>query len=121
MQHACFLNAELLLFSHSVMSNSSVIPRTVACQAPLSMGFSRQEYWSGVPFASPGDLPDPGMELASPALEGRFLITKPPGKPQMLGYKDSNRSHCRTSQSLFHDNVHCDSRGRAYDMGISQS
>ena len=50
----------------------------VACQVPLSMGFSRQEYWSGLPFPPPGDLPDPGIEplsLASPALAGRFLTT----------------------------------------------
>ena len=46
---------------------------TVACQAPLSMGFSRQEYWSGVPCHPPGDLPDPGIELVSPALTGGFL------------------------------------------------
>ena len=44
-------------------------PWTGACQAPLSMGFSRQEYWSGVPFPSPGDLPNPGIELGSPALQ----------------------------------------------------
>ena len=44
-------------------------PRTVACQAPLSMGFSRQEYWSGLPLPSPGDLPDPGIEPGSPALQ----------------------------------------------------
>ena len=43
-------------------------PWTVACQAPLSMGFSRQSYWRGLPFPSPGDLPDPGIEPASPAL-----------------------------------------------------
>ena len=48
------------------MSNSFVTPWTVACQAPLSMGFPRQEYWSGVPFPSPGDLPDSGMEPVSP-------------------------------------------------------
>ena len=46
---------------------------TVACQAPLSMGFSRQEYWSGVPCPPPGDLPDPGIEPVSPALAGGFL------------------------------------------------
>ena len=54
------------------------MPRTVVCQAPLSMGFPRQEYWSGLPFPSPGDLPDPGMEpmsLKSAALAGRFFIT----------------------------------------------
>ena len=58
-----------------------VIPWTVACQAPLSMGFSRQEYWSGLPCPPPRDLPDPRIEpmsSASPALAGRF-ITKPPG------------------------------------------
>ena len=51
---------------------------TVACQAPLSMGFSRQEYWSGLPFPSPGDLSDPGINtasLTSPALAGGFFIT----------------------------------------------
>ena len=45
-------------------------PWTVAYQAPPSMGFSRQEYWSGLPFPSPGDLPDPGIEPDSPALQG---------------------------------------------------
>ena len=46
-----------------------VIPWTVTCQTPLSMGFSRQEYWSGLPFPSPGNLPDPGIEPGSPALK----------------------------------------------------
>ena len=56
----------------------------VACQAPLSVGFSRQEYWSGLPCPPPGDLPDPGikpMSLLSPELAGGFFITVPPGKP----------------------------------------
>ena len=56
-------------------------PWTVAHQAPLSTGFSRQEYWSGLPFPSPGDLPDPGIQptsLASPALVGGFCTTEPP-------------------------------------------
>ena len=60
----------LLLFSRSVMSDSFETPWTVAHQAPLSMGFSRQEYWRatlGLPFPSPGDLPDPGMDPTSPA------------------------------------------------------
>ena len=48
-------------------------------------GFSRQEYWSGLPFPSPGDLPDPGMEPASPALAGIFLTIEPPGKPLVEG------------------------------------
>ena len=57
-----------------------VTPWTVACQAPLSVGFSRQEYWSGLPFPSPGDLPNPGMESGSPALAGGFFATVAPGK-----------------------------------------
>ena len=55
-------------------------PWTVAHWAPLSMEFPRQEYRSRLPFPSPGDLPDPGIELASPALAGRFFTTEPPGK-----------------------------------------
>jgi len=47
------------------------------------MGFSRQEYWSGLPFASPGDLPDPGIEPAPPALAGGFFTTTLPGKPNI--------------------------------------
>ena len=50
---------------------------TVARQTPLSMGFSRQEDWSGLPFPSPGDLPNPEIELMSPALAGRFFTTEP--------------------------------------------
>ena len=56
-------------------------PRTVACQTPLPMGFSRQEYCSGLPFSSPGDLPDPGIEPVSPALQADSLPSKPPEKP----------------------------------------
>ena len=52
------------------------IPWTVACQAPLSMRFSRQEYWDGLPFPSPGDLPDPIIEPGSPALQADSLLTK---------------------------------------------
>ena len=66
------------------MSDSFATPWTVARQAPLSMEFSRQEYWSALPFPTPGDLPDSGMELASlaaSALVGRFVSTAPAGKP----------------------------------------
>ena len=73
----------LLLFSCWVMSNSFAAPRTVARQASLSMGFSRQEYWSKLPFPSPGDLPYPGikpMSPESPVLAGRFFTTESPGK-----------------------------------------
>ena len=55
-------------------------PWTVAHQAPQSMGFSRQEYWSGAPFPSPGDLPDPGIKPRSSALQADFLPAEPPGK-----------------------------------------
>ena len=58
-----------------------VTPWTVAHQAPLSMGFSRQEYWSGLPFPSPGDLPNPGIEPGSPALQADALSSEPPRKP----------------------------------------
>ena len=56
-------------------------PQTVAYEAPLSMGFSRQEYWSGLPFPSPGDLPDSVIEPGSPALQADTLLSEPPGKP----------------------------------------
>ena len=58
------------------MSKSFATPWTVACQVPLSMEFSMQECWSGAPFPSPGDLPDPGIETASPALAGGFFTTE---------------------------------------------
>ena len=57
-----------------------------AWQAPLSLGFPRQEYWSGLPFPSPGDFPDSGIEPMSSALAGRFCISEPPGKSQIEYY-----------------------------------
>ena len=59
------------------MSDSFCDPVDVALQAPLSVGFPRQEYWSGLPFPSPGGLPDPGIEPTLLALAGRFFTTKP--------------------------------------------
>jgi len=72
---------------------------TVICQAPLSIGFPKQEFWSGLPFSSLGDLPDLGMEATSPALQvvsytagglptlaGRFYTTEHPGKPMLIIY-----------------------------------
>ena len=59
-------------------------PWTVALQVPLSMEFPKQDYWSGLPFPSPGDLPSPGIEPASPALAGGFFTTEPPGKSLMM-------------------------------------
>ena len=63
-----------------------VTPWTVAHQAPLSMGFSRQEYWSGLPCSPPGDLPHPGVEPRSPALQAVSLLSEPPGKPLKAYY-----------------------------------
>ena len=64
----------------SIVRNSLQTPRTVAGQAPLSMEFSRQEYWSGLPFPSPGDLPGSGIEPGYPALQADSLPSEPPGK-----------------------------------------
>ena len=71
-------------------------PWTVAHQAPLSMGFSRQEYWSGLPFPPPEDLPDPGIKPASLELAGRFFITELKGRPILLiqYVKKINNSTC---------------------------
>ena len=62
------------------MFNSFATPCTVALQASLSMGFPRQEYWSGLPFSSPGDLPDPGIKSGSSALKADSLPSEPSGK-----------------------------------------
>ena len=67
------------------MSESLATPRTVARQAPLSVEFSRQEYWSGLPFPSPGDLSDPGPEPGSPALQADSLPSELLGKPSFTG------------------------------------
>ena len=62
---------------------------TAACQVPLSMGFSRQEYWSGLPFPSPGDLLNTGIEPLSPSLQADSLYSEPPGKPTTTYHKDT--------------------------------
>ena len=74
----------IAVLSHSVRSDS-VTPWTAARQAPLSKGFSRQEHWSGEPFPSPGDLPNPGIEPRSPTLQADSLPFEPPGKPKNTG------------------------------------
>ena len=84
--------------SRSVVSNSWI----VICQAPLFMEFSRPEYWSGLPFPTPGDLPNPGIELVSlvsPALAGRFFTTEPPGKPTTIGIDSANIMLRRINQT----------------------
>ena len=75
---------QLCTHAKSLQSCLTLCDPVVACKAPLAMGFSRQEYWSGLPFPTPGDLPDPGIEpvsLMSPALAGRFFATAPPELP----------------------------------------
>ena len=79
----------LLLFSRSVVFNSFVTPLTIAHQAPLSMGFPRQEHWSGLPFPPPGDLPDP--EIESP-VSTTFLTAEPPGKLKRTYIQPKTRS-----------------------------
>ena len=85
--HKCPDESESI--SHSVMSDSETL-WTVACQAPLSMGFSRQEYWSGLPFPPPGDLPNPGVKPMSPALQANSLPYESPGKPPLNFKRQKN-------------------------------
>ena len=82
--------------SHSVVSDC-LWPH--GHQAPLPMGFSRQEYWSESPFPSPGDLPDPGIEPRPPALQADSLLSEPPGKP-LSSPKQVSESHSVVSDSL---------------------
>ena len=90
----------ILLLSEWVKSLSRVwlfvTPRTVAYWAPPSMGFSRQEYWSRLPFPSPGELPDPGLEPGSPALWADTLLSETPGSPiqSEISQKEKNK-YCR--------------------------
>ena len=74
------------MLSHSVVSDSAT-SWTVACRAPLSMEFSRQDYWSVFPFPTPGYLTDLGIEHPSPTLAGGFFTTMPPGKPNLDAYQ----------------------------------
>ena len=74
----------LLLLSRFSRVRLFVTLWTVAHQARQSMGFSRQEYWSGLPFPSPGDLPDPWIEPRSPTLQANALTSEPPGKPPKI-------------------------------------
>ena len=80
---------------HSIVSDSLQPPWTVACLAPLSMGFSRHEYWSGLPFPPPGDLPDPGIKLGSltsPALAVGFFTTSTAWEAPYSGILPGNKN-----------------------------
>ena len=95
-------SCEVKLLSHVRLFAT---PWTVAYQAPLSMEFSRQEHWSGLPFPSPGDLPHPGIEPGSPALQADALPSEPPGKPikdDNCQYKDTPLIHvtCKNFKNI---------------------
>ena len=94
----------LVLFCCSVVSDSFSTPWAIAPQAPLSMGSSRQEHWSGLPFPPPGNPPDPGVTPESPALASGFFITEPPGKSIKTGeifkcYYKYTRHRCHLANS----------------------
>ena len=72
-----YVKMKVKLLSHVGLLGT---PGTIACQAPPSVGFSRQEYWSGLPFPSPGDLPDQGIEPSLPHCRQTLLLSEPPGK-----------------------------------------
>ena len=80
-------------FSRSVMSNSWQPHGLVACQAPLSMEYSRKEYWSGLPFPSPEDLPNPEIKRRSPTWQADSLPAEPPGKPKNSGVDSLSLLH----------------------------
>ena len=95
-------------------------PWTVACQAPLFMEYSRQEYHSGMPFPPPGDLPNPGIQttfLGYPALAGRFFTTEPPGKPLKASANESIcKQICVQKQTIVYRNRLTD-RKQTYRRG----
>ena len=95
---------QLFLACYCVDVQLFATPQTVACQTPLSMGYPRQEYWSGLPYPSPEDLPHLGIRPASPALAGGFFTTEPSEK--FLAYKITKDSLCyallsKAKKSLF--------------------
>ena len=92
------------LCTTTVMYNSWI----VACQDLISMEFSRQKYWSGLPFPSPRDLPDSGIEPSSPALQVNSLPSEPPGKPMNTGVGSlSHLQEIFPTQELNQDLLHC--------------
>ena len=83
----CFLlQSYVVLYGDGLVAKlclTLMTPWTITRQAPLSLGFSRQEYWSGLPFPSPGELPNPGIEPRSPTLQADALLSEPPGKSKV--------------------------------------
>ena len=90
-----------LLLSCSFMSNSFETSWTVAHQALLSMGFPKLDYWSGLPFPSLEDLPNPGIEPMPPTLAGGFPTTEPPGKPKLFSHGANSKTHKTNSNTHY--------------------
>ena len=90
MEHSRLLSEPLHAYSVANLCSTLCDPMDCSCQACLSMGFPRQEYWSGLPFPSPGDLPEPGIEFMNLALAGRFFTTEPQGNSLVSPYNFEN-------------------------------
>ena len=106
---ASILRCSAFLWSNSHICTSFATPWSGVHQAPLSMGFPRQEYWNRLPFPFPGDIPNPGIELespASPALAGGFFTSEPPGKPK-YGKGQSKFIKSFYMGSLSHNSLSC--------------
>ena len=88
LENELYLLQQACVLSHFSPVSFFVTPLTVAHQAPLSMGFSKQGYWSGLPFPSPGDLPNPGIKPMSPALAGGFFTAEQPGNCNLASVGD---------------------------------
>ena len=86
----CFCFVNMCMNAHSCLTLCN--PKTVDHQAPLSMDFSRQEYWIGLLFPSPGNIPDPGIKLASSMSAGGFFTTDPPRKPREDSQKTKEKA-----------------------------
>ena len=97
--------SHLLLFSRSSCVRHFATPWTEACQAPLSMRFSRQEYWSGLPYPSPGDLPGPEIKPGCPAWQADSLPSEPQGKPIMAYMEKKNLEKNRPFPRTFRKKV----------------
>ena len=101
-----FIQWDIVVVSHEVVPDSFATPWTVARQNPLSMGFPRQEYWSGLPFPPPRNRPDPGIEPASPALAHRQILyhwaTREAHNGMLLSLKtEGNSDTCHSVDELW--------------------
>ena len=117
-----FTDLLFLLFNPLVTSDSFVtLWATAAHEAPLSMGFSRQEYWSGLPCPSPGDLPDPGIEPASPALAGGFFTTSTTWEAHASTYSQEKWNESRSLQRELCMNSHSSATNSSQNIEIIQT